>query len=142
MIDPRVTPISYSWLDCFFNEIENACKCASKTRAKFLFLSSTSTLISILIRRKGCAEVSKRITLHTDRQWIGIEIVGIHSTWRAEFSQYKRKKVLIASTVQHAKSTHVSNMASTSSKRRGIVSHVWIHIAQEITFQQNVSNNL
>lgn len=102
-----------------------------QNEAKFLFLSSTSTLISILIRRKGFAEVSKRITLHTDRRRIGIEIVGIHSTCR-RYSQYKRKKVLIASTVRHAKDTHVSNMASTSVA--ALYRTVLIHITQQITY--------
>lgn len=107
-----------------------------QNEAEFLFLSSTSTLISILIRRKSCfAEVSKRITLHADRRRIGIEIVGTHSTWRARYSQHKRKKVLIASTVQHAKGTHVFNMAS--SKRRGIV-YVLIHIAHRRLHFDNI----
>lgn len=39
-------------LDCFSDEIENACKCGSKTGTRrLLLLSITSTLISILIRR-------------------------------------------------------------------------------------------
>lgn len=118
-------------------------------RAKILFLSSTSTLILILIRRK---EASHRRSFQTyyfayesvvNRNRSHRSIYSFNVT-RTGFFKYKCKKVLIASTLCNICTNYyyiiiscgiiyVFNMSSTVSRCCNIILWESIYIAKDIS---------